>query len=98
MTAKTQTRRPGQVTFEATLTQNEETRRLEVSIYRSIHAGICGPHGNVEVPNTTDNRSVDLKDVEKALLRAGYTVDAAGWVARVSFEGMVLQAEVSLTD
>jgi hypothetical protein len=89
------TKTPGQVTIEATLAQNDETHTLEISLYRSITAGVCGPWGTVQVPGA--GVDLDLNAATEALARAGYTV-TTGWMARTSYRGMILQAEVAHTD
>lgn len=83
-----------QVTYEATLGQDEETGGLELSLYRSVHAGVCGPWGTVPVPaGTEEGVALPMGEVVGALMAAGWT-PVSGFKARRSCQGMVLVAEV----
>jgi hypothetical protein len=89
-------------TIEATLTQDGGTGNVEISLYRSIPAGICQPWGTVQMPETDadsqDGRpATPLATADARLAAAGYR-RATDWQIRGTHQGLALIAEVVQED
>jgi hypothetical protein len=87
-------------TIEATLSQDAETGKVEINLYRSIHAGICGPWGTIDMPDMdadSDRRPVPLAAADARLTAAGYT-RTTDWQIRGTYQGLALIAEVTQED
>jgi hypothetical protein len=88
-------------TIEATLSQDVETGKVEINLYRYVRAGICGPWGTLDMPGMTDadgdNQSVPLAAADARLAAGGYR-RTTRWQIRGTYQGLALIAEVIQAD
>lgn len=85
-TENTNTRKPGDVSYEACVTAEEG--KVDVLITRNVVAGVCGPFGGF-----TLDREASMGEVSAELVRLGYApVSTDEWRAVVCFDGMRLYA------
>jgi hypothetical protein len=81
--------KPGQSRITATITHREDNpREVIVHLYESRHAGICGPCGEIAVPD-----GATIAQVEALIVEHGYEL-AGGWTTQVTYSGPQIVVEV----
>lgn len=87
-------RRPGDVTYTASVYQDRDTGDIEVTIIRDVCAGVSGPCLSFRTaPRRPGMADITVEGMDIALTGRGYT-RTSGWNITTSYLGMQLTATV----